>query len=78
MKEYGYWDKKTRAIFGPGHFEMSSAKYPLTAFYTKPVYEGQEPFACVSGKPGVFIYHTDYIGQYDLVPVYEGKEVIAV
>ena len=78
MKEYGYWDKKTRAIFGPGHFEMDSAKSDLTPFYTKPVYEGQEPFACISREPGMFIYHTDYMEKYNLIPVYEGKEVIAV
>ena len=72
MKEYGYWDKKTRAIFGPGHFEMDSAKSDLTPFYTKPVYEGQEPFACVSPDVGMLLHYPKYIGQRDLVPVYEG------
>lgn len=72
MKVYGYWDKETRFIFGPGNFEMSSAKTELTPFYTKPVYEGQEPFACVKEDTGIFLHHPQYVGKYGLVPVYQG------
>jgi hypothetical protein len=72
MKVYGYWDKKTRFIFGPGNFEIDSAKGELTPFYTQPIYEGQEPFACIKSDVGIFLHYPKYIGQYDLVPVYQG------
>lgn len=78
MKIYGYWDKETKFIYGPGNFEIDSANKPLTPFYTEPVYEGQEPFACVSPEVGIFLHYPEYIGLHNLVPVYEGKEVIAV
>ena len=71
MKVYGYWDKKTRFIYGPGNFEMDSAKSELIPFYTQPVYEGQEHFACVSPDVGIFLYYPSAIGKYDLVPVYQ-------
>ena len=74
MQVYGYWDKATRFIYGPGNFEMDSAKSELTPFYTEPVYEGQEPFACIKQDIGIFLHYVQYIGKYDLVPVYEGVE----
>jgi hypothetical protein len=72
MKVYGYWDKATRFIYGPGNFEMDSAKSELTPFYTKPVYEGQEPFACIKQDIGIFLHYPSAIGKFDLVPVYQG------
>jgi hypothetical protein len=51
---------------------MDSAKTELTPFYTQPVYEGQEPFACVSPDVGIFLHYPSSIGKYDLVPVYQG------
>lgn len=71
MNIYGYWDKETRFIYGPGNFEMGSAPR-LIPFYTEPVHKGQEPFACVSPNVGIFLHYPESIGKYDLVPVYEG------
>ena len=74
MSIYGHWDKETRCIYGPGNFEMASAKNKLIPFYTKPVYEGQEPFACIKQDVGIFLHYPKHIGENDLVPVYEGVE----
>lgn len=75
MIPYGYRDKRTRGIFGPKHFEMSSATEQLTAIYLQPVYEGQKPFACTRKDNDMFFYEIEYIGKYkDFVPLYEGVE----
>ena len=74
MTEYGNWDKETRLIYGPGNFEMYSAKNKLTPFYLEQVHKGQEPFACIKQDIGIFLHYPQHIGKYDLVPVYEGVE----
>lgn len=73
MKPYGYWDKKYKFIYGPDNFEMDSAKNELTPFYTQPVYEGQEPFACINPDVGIFLFYPQYIGRDGLVPVYQAS-----
>ena len=73
MIPYGYWDKKTRCMFGPGLFQMSSAKNPLTPFYLKPQFEGQKPFA-LAHTEGVFLFYVDSITRPDMALVYEGVE----
>ena len=75
MIPYGYRDKRTRGIFGPGYFEMPSTPEQLIAIYLQPVYEGQKPFACARKDNDIFSYEIEYIGKYkDLVPLYEGVE----
>jgi hypothetical protein len=71
---YGYRDKVSRFIFGPGNFEMSSANVPLTPFYIEPQYLGQEPFGCVQPEVGIFLFYPKSVGRNGLVYAYDGVE----
>jgi hypothetical protein len=71
---YGYWDKKTKLIYGEGHFELSSAPEKIYPLYTTPRYEGQEPCGCV-GSAGMLLFYPEHLGKSDeLKPVYLEKE----
>ena len=75
MTPYGYRDKISRFIFGPGNFEMSSAKVPLTPIYLEPQHPGQEPFGCVRPEVGIFLFYRDSISEVTgLVYAYDGVE----
>jgi hypothetical protein len=74
MKPYGYRETKSRFIYGPGNFEMSSAKEPLTPFYLVPQFEEQKPFAGIVPDTGIFYYYPEDIGKYGIKPVYLGVE----
>ena len=74
MTPYGYRDKVSRFIFGPGNFEMSSANVPLTPIYLEPQYLGQEPFGCVRPEVGIFLFYPKSVGWNGLVYAYDGVE----
>ena len=71
MTPYGYREKKSRLIYGPGNFEMSSAPEPLTPFYLEPQFEGQDPFGCVLPETGIFYFYRENVGYKGLVYAYE-------
>ena len=72
MTPYGYRETKSRFVYGPGNFEMSSAPEPLTPIYLEPQYPGQEPFAGVVPHVGIFYFYPKDIGQLGIEPVYLG------
>jgi len=71
---YGWREKRSRFIYGPGNFEISSAKDPLTPFYLKPQFEGQRPFGCVWPDTGIFFCYPESEGFKGLVYAYDGVE----
>jgi hypothetical protein len=72
MTPYGYRDKRSRFVYGPGNFEISSAPEPVTPFYLEPQFEGQKPFGGVVPNIGIFYYYPESIGKLGVEPVYLG------
>lgn len=72
MTPYGYREKRSRFVYGPGNFEISSAPEPVTPFYLEPQFEGQKPFAGVVPDVGIFYFYPKDIGKFNIVPAYLG------
>jgi hypothetical protein len=71
---YGYCDKRTKFIYGKGHFELSSAPEKVYPLYTTPRHEGQEPYGCV-GSAGMLLFYPEHLGRREeLKPVYLGDK----
>ena len=75
MTPYGYINKQYRFVFGPGNFEISSARGPLTPIYLEPQYSEQEPWAGVVPDIGIFYFYRKNIGQFGIEPFYLGVEL---
>jgi len=74
MTPYGYREKRSRFVYGPGNFEISSAPEPVTPFYLEPQFEGQKPFGGVVPSIGIFYYYLESIGTLGVEPAYLGVE----
>ena len=74
MTPYGYREKRSRFVYGPGNFEISSAPEPVTPFYLEPQFEGQKPFGGVVPAIGIFCYYPESIGTLGVEPAYLGVE----
>ena len=72
MTPYGYREKRSRFVYGPGNFEISSTPEPVTPFYLEPQFEGQKPFGGVVPNIGIFYYYPESIGKLGVEPVYLG------
>jgi hypothetical protein len=59
MKPYAYFDGRSKLIQGPG-FALMSEGIKYTPFYTEPLYEGQQPFACTH-EGGMLLFYPHWL-----------------